>query len=158
MSQASEVIEAPKSFMQKMLDMVERVGNKVPHPAMIFLLLIGLVVVLSHILYLLGTSVSYQVLNPETHKVEDATATVNSLLTVAGIRFMFVSVIQNFMNFNAVGVIIVAMVGVGVAEEAGLVRTLIRKLVNVSPAWALTYILVFWGSYPASRRMPATWY
>ncbi len=70
MSQASEVIEAPKSFMQKLLDMVERVGNKVPHPAMIFLLLIGLVVVLSHILYLLGTSVSYQVLNPETHKVE----------------------------------------------------------------------------------------
>ena len=145
MSQASQAIEAPKSFMQKLLDMVERVGNKVPHPAMIFLLLIGLVVVLSHILYLLGTSVSYQVLNPETHKVEDATATVNSLLTVAGIRFMFVSVIQNFMNFNAVGVIIVAMVGVGVAEEAGLVRTLIRKLVNVSPAWALTYILVFVG-------------
>jgi aminobenzoyl-glutamate transport protein len=131
--------------MQKLLDGVERVGNKVPHPAVIFLVLIGIVVVLSHLLYLLGTSVSYQVLNPETHKLENATATVNSLLSLEGIRFMFVSVVQNFMNFNAVGVIIVAMVGVGVAEEAGLVRALIHKLVSVSPAWALTYILVFIG-------------
>ena len=58
---------------------------------------------------------------------------------------MFTSVVQNFMDFNAVGVIIVAMVGVGVAEEAGLVKALIRKLVLVSPRGALTYILVFVG-------------
>ena len=119
MSQASQAIEAPKTFMQRLLDGVERVGNKVPHPAVIFVLLIGIVVVMSHILYLLGTSVSYQVLNPETHKLENATATVNSLLTLDGIRFMFVSVIQNFMNFNAVGVIIVAMVGVGWLKKPG---------------------------------------
>ena len=137
--------EAPKTFMEKLLDAVERVGNKVPHPAVIFVLLIGIVVLVSHVLYLLGTTVSYQILNPETHKLENATSTVNSLLTVAGIRFMFTSVVQNFMNFNAVGVIIVAMVGVGVAEEAGLVRALIRKLVMVSPPNALTYILVFVG-------------
>jgi aminobenzoyl-glutamate transport protein len=145
MSEASLAIEAPKTFMQKLLDGVERVGNKVPHPAVIFLLLIGGVIVLSHLLYLLGTSVAYQVLNPETHEVENATSAANSLLTIDGIRFMFTSVVQNFMDFNAVGVIIVAMVGVGVAEEAGLVRAVIRKLVNVSPSWALTYILVFVG-------------
>ena len=139
--------EAPKTFMEKLLDAVERVGNKVPHPAVIFVLLIGIVVLVSHVLYLLGTTVSYQILNPETHKLENATSTVNSLLTVAGIRFMFTSVVQNFMNFNAVGVIIVAMVGVGVAEEAGLVRALIRKLVMVSPPNALTYILVFVGVF-----------
>ena len=45
--------------------MVETVGNKVPHPAVIFLILIGLVVVLSHVLYLLGTSVSYEVIVPD---------------------------------------------------------------------------------------------
>ena len=56
--------------MQKVLDGVERVGNKVPHPAVIFLILIGIVIVLSHILYLLGAGVTYQVINPETHKVE----------------------------------------------------------------------------------------
>jgi aminobenzoyl-glutamate transport protein len=58
---------------------------------------------------------------------------------------MYSGVVSNFMSFNAVGVIIVAMLGVGVAESAGLVKALIRKLVQVAPAKALTYILVFVG-------------
>ena len=49
---------APKTFMEKVLDGVERVGNKVPHPAVIFIILIGIVIVLSHIMYLLGSRVS----------------------------------------------------------------------------------------------------
>lgn len=135
----------PKTSMQKILDVVERVGNQVPHPVVIFVILIGIVIVLSHILYMFGVSVSYQVANPETDTIENATTAARSLLTVEGIRFMFAGVVQNFMSFNAVGVIIVAMVGVGVAEEAGLVKALIRKLVIVTPAGALTYILVFVG-------------
>jgi len=142
---AAKTTAPTKSFMQRLLDAVEVAGNKVPHPAIIFLALIGIVVVLSHLLYLMGTSVTYQVVNPETHDVEQASSTARSLLTADGIRFMFTSVVQNFMNFNAVGVIIVAMVGVGVAEESGLVKTLIKKLVLVSPPAALTYILVFVG-------------
>lgn len=141
----SQAVETPKTGMQKLLDVVERVGNKVPHPAVIFIILIGMVIVLSHIFYMMGVSVSYQVINPQTHKVEDATTAARSLLTADGIRFMFTGVVQNFMNFNAVGVIIVAMVGVGVAEAAGLVNALIRKLVMVAPPKALTYILVFVG-------------
>jgi aminobenzoyl-glutamate transport protein len=134
--------DAPKTFMQKVLDGVERVGNKVPHPAVIFIILMGVVIVLSHVLYLMGARVTYEVINPDTHKVEKATTAARSLLTVDGIRFMFTGVVQNFMNFQAVGVIIVAMVGVGVAEASGLVNALIRKLVVVAPPWALTYILV----------------
>ena len=144
MNQANESA-APKTFMQKLLDGVERVGNKVPHPAVIFIILIGIVIVLSHILYLLGSRVTYQVINPETHKVETVTTVARSLLTADGIRFMFTGVVQNFMNFQAVGVIIVAMVGVGVAEASGLVSALIRKLVIVAPPKALTYILVCVG-------------
>jgi aminobenzoyl-glutamate transport protein len=131
--------------MERMLDGVERVGNKVPHPAMIFVILIGIVIIISHILYLMGLQVSYQVINPQTDKIETATTAARSLLTTDGIRFMFTGVVQNFMNFNAVGVIIVAMVGVGVAESSGLVNVLIRKLVIVAPPKALTYILVFVG-------------
>ncbi len=58
--------EAPaaKPTMQKILDTVERIGNAVPHPVVIFLILIGIVMVLSHILYLLGAHVSYQVTIP----------------------------------------------------------------------------------------------
>jgi len=145
MSEASQAIKTHKTFMQRLLDGVERLGNKVPHPAVIFVILMGIVIVLSHILYLLGSRVSYEVINPDTHKIEKMTTVARSLLTVDGIRFMYTSVVQSFMNFQAVGVIIVAMAGVGVAEESGLVNALIRKLVVVSPPWALTYILVCVG-------------
>ena len=63
------IVEAApsKTFLQKLLDGVETVGNKVPHPAVIFFILAGLVIVLSHVFYLLGTSVDYEVVNPQTH-------------------------------------------------------------------------------------------
>lgn len=141
----SQAAAAPKSAMQKFLDVVERVGNKVPHPAVIFLILIGIVIVLSQILHMLGVGITYQVLNPETHKLETAVTPARSLLTADGIRFMYDRLIPNFMSFTAVGLMIVAMVGAGVAEEAGLVKALIRKLVLVSPPGALTYIMAFVG-------------
>ncbi|TQF17750.1 AbgT family transporter [Myxococcus llanfairpwllgwyngyllgogerychwyrndrobwllllantysiliogogogochensis] len=134
-----------KKGLERILDTVERVGNKVPHPAVIFVALIGIVILLSHVFYMMGASVTYQTINPETHVPEETTAAAKSLLTGDGLRFMFEGVVQNFMNFNAVGVIIVAMLGVGVADAAGLVGALIRKLVAVAPRKALTYILVFVG-------------
>jgi aminobenzoyl-glutamate transport protein len=167
MSQLTEKpkTEAPKTFMQKMLDVVEKVGNKVPHPVVLFLALIVIVVVLSHVFFLLGTSVSTEVIDPEVtlapgkspdyypyseelskpHHLEMTTIPVKSLLTTEGIRFMYESLIPSFMAFTGLGLIIVAMVGVGVAEQSGLVKGLIRKLVLFSPGWALCYILVFVG-------------
>jgi len=134
-----------KTGVEKLLDVVERVGNMVPHPAVIFVLLIGLVIVLSHVFYLMGATVTFQAVNPETDTVESVTTSARSLLTADGIRFMYSGVIQHFMNFTAVGVIIVAMLGVGVAEASGLVAALIRKLAMVAPRNMLTYILVFVG-------------
>ena len=60
---------------------------------------------------------------------------------------MYAGVVQNFMNFNAVGIIIIAMVGVGVAVEAGLVKALIRRLVIIATSKLLTYILIFVGVF-----------
>jgi aminobenzoyl-glutamate transport protein len=141
----SEKSNAQQSFMQKLLDVVEKVGNKVPHPVIIFLILIAIVLVLSQILYMAGASVSYEVINPETHKTETVMTTARSLLTASGLRDMYTRLVPNFMGFTAIGLLVVAMVGVGAAEEAGLIKALIRKLVAVSPAWALTYILAFVG-------------
>ncbi len=170
----SKSTESPKSGMQKILDVVERVGNKVPHPAVIFLIMLVSVVLLSHLLHMVGATVSYDVMVPKERTqesdalynvqfeagresygyatideseivIEQRTATANSLLTSAGIRFMYTSVIPSFMGFTAVGLIIVAMLGVGVAEESGLIKALIRKLVIVAPSFLLTYILVFVG-------------
>lgn len=163
---------ASKSLMQRILDVVETVGNKVPHPVIIFLILIAIVVALSHILYVSGASVTYQAIVPDasntdvrpaiveydtgntvtygtvdeqSYSIEERTVRARSLLNSEGIRFIYSSIIPSFMGFTAVGLMIVAMVGAGVAEEAGLVNSLIRKLVIVSPRGALTYILAFVG-------------
>jgi len=141
----NEAETTTKTFMQRMLDTVEVVGNKVPHPAVIFLIMAGVVIVLSHVLYMAGTSVEFQVLDLETHTVRHSTATVNSLLTVDGLRFMLTSMVRNFLGFGPVGVILVAMVGVGLAEEAGLVKAIIRKIVIAAPAKAISFIIIFMG-------------
>ena len=134
-----------KTGLQSLLDTIEAIGNKVPHPAVIFLILAAVVIVLSALLSLVGTSVTYQVVDPATHQIVESTATVNSLLSVEGIRFMLTSAVRNFLGFGPVGVILVAMVGVGLAEEAGLIGALIRKIVAVAPRRAITLIVVFLG-------------
>ncbi|WP_269930956.1 AbgT family transporter [Aminobacter sp. HY435] len=136
---------ASKTTMQRFLDGIERVGNMVPHPVVIFLILIGIVIVLSAVMGVFGTAVTYERINPETLEIEQASTEIRSLLNTDGIRFMYESLIPNFMSFTAVGLMIAAMIGAGVAEESGLVTSLIRKLVLVSPRWALTYILAFVG-------------
>jgi aminobenzoyl-glutamate transport protein len=148
------------------LEVIENIGNKVPHPAIIFFGLCVLVIVLSAILAFFDVSVTYEVAEgpegitdeieggtqypgtlPDQDEVEIRTETtaIQSLLSVDGIRFLFTSLVSNFSSFSVVAVILVAMIGVGVAEEAGLMGALIRKLVKVAPAWAITWIVVFVG-------------
>jgi aminobenzoyl-glutamate transport protein len=127
------------------LNAVERAGNKVPHPAVLFFLLIVIVIALSHQLHWMGTSVSYQRINVVTHEPEAVTTSVNSLLSSDGIRFIFTSVVSNFVNFGPVGIILVAMIGVGLAERSGLIKAVIRKIVAVAPAGAITAIIVTLG-------------
>lgn len=131
--------------MQSFLNGVERVGNMVPHPVVIFLILIAIVIVLSALLGAMGVRVTVDQINPATQEIEPVTTELRSLLNADGIRFLYGSLIPNFMSFTAVGLMIGAMIGAGVAEESGLINALIRKLVLVSPAWALTYILAFCG-------------
>ncbi len=156
-----------------MLDRIESLGNKVPHPAIIFLGLCVLVIVLSAVLATFNVSVTYEVAEPpavtvtqdyETGSsvvdyklpppgyepqanpvIKQETTEIKSLLSVDGVRFLFTSFVSNFAGFSVVAVILVAMLGVGVAEEAGLMGALIRKLVKVAPPWAISWIIVFIG-------------
>lgn len=124
---------------------VERVGNAVPHPAIIFMLLIAAVIVLSAIFGFLGTSVTYDGYDEALGDIVKQTSTVQSLLSADGIRFMITTPVANFLAFTGVGVILVAMIGVGLAEESGLIATLVRKLVSIAPARFFTFIIVFVG-------------
>ena len=60
------------------------------------------------------------------------TVKARGLLTTDGIRFLFTSFVPNFMGFTAMGIILIVMIGVGIAELSGLIASLIRKLVAVS--------------------------
>lgn len=157
---------------QRFLDGIERVGNKVPHPAIIFLGLCGLVIVLSQVLYWLDVSVTYDVVEAtdptvveeeylggstepgyypsydyedEEYEVREQTTRIEGLLSVDGVRFILSSFVSNFAGFSVVAVVFVAMIGVGVAEGGGLMGAVIRKLVAVSPPKALTFIIVLVG-------------
>lgn len=161
----SEVIQERRpSGLQRVLDGIERVGNKVPHPVIIFLILIGLLIVLSHVFYLAGSSVTYEqaavseqvepdgeaLIGDEAYQsadpeVETVTVEAESLLTADGIRFIFTSPVENFNGFGVVGVIMVAMLGVGLAEEVGLIRAFITRLVRVTPRRLVTAIVVLLG-------------
>jgi aminobenzoyl-glutamate transport protein len=133
--------EAPSGFLAT----VERVGNMVPHPAIIFFILIGIVIVLSVIFGLMGTTVTYEGYDAVTSDIVEQTATVQNLLSADGIRFMLTSPVANFLGFTGVGVILVAMIGVGVAEESGLIATLVRKMVAAAPRSIFTFMIVMVG-------------
>jgi aminobenzoyl-glutamate transport protein len=154
-----------------MLDMIETLGNKVPHPVLMFLYLIIFVIVLSALLSLAGVSVTEQIavavpqeveveyyedttapgmIAPyetlsEDFEVEERTIAVRSLLTTEGIRFIFTSFVPNFQGFGVVAITFIAMMGAGVAEAAGMMAALIRKLVKVAPRKWITFIIVFVG-------------
>lgn len=140
-------VEPQKSAgaMQGLLNWVERAGNKVPHPSIIFLVLIGIIMILSAIFAALGTSVTFEQANPLLGQVEDVTVHVRSLLDAEGLQFVFTSPVQNFSNFAVVGVVIVAMIGVGMAEESGLIGAMIRKLVLITHPSLITVTVVFLG-------------
>ena len=127
------------------LGTIERVGNAVPHPAIIFFILIAIVVVFSAIFGMLGTSVTYEGYDESLGEIVEQTSAVRSLLSPDGIRFLVTSPVANFLAFTGVGVILVAMIGVGLAEESGLISTLVRKLVMVAPAKYFTFMIVLAG-------------
>ncbi len=154
---------------QRLLDGVERMGNKVPHPVLMFFYLILLVIVLSHVLYLMGVSVTEQIAEPvpitvtpdyfedtlepslaipneePEFEIHERTVAIQSLLTVEGIRFIFTRFVANFQGFGAMAVTFIALLGAGIAEHAGMMAALIRKLVQVAPRQLFTFILVFVG-------------
>jgi aminobenzoyl-glutamate transport protein len=165
--------EVPEhSFLERVLDKIERAGNRMPDPAILFLALCAGVIVLSQVLYWFDVKATYEVVKPPAVPTEEVyyggsiepvdvgptepvppdayrtvteTTKVKGLLTGAGVRYLFTSFVSNFRNFAAVAIILVVMIGVGLAEASGLIAGLIRKLVGVSAKSTLTAIIVLLG-------------
>ncbi|WP_194287355.1 AbgT family transporter [Gracilibacillus oryzae] len=129
----------------ELLDKIERIGNKLPHPVTIFVLFTLAVIVISHILYLMGVSVSFRGVNSETDELEMLTVQAVSLLTSEGIAHLFSSVVNNFTSFVALGPVLVAMLGVGVAEKSGYISAIMTNTVSKAPKKWVTPIVVLMG-------------
>lgn len=130
--------EKKHGVFQKFLDFVEWLGNKLPHPVTLFAILAVLTLVLSSIFGILGISV--------THPGEgNEEVTVNNLLNAEGIRYIFESMTDNFINFAPLGVVLLTMLGIGVAERSGLIGAALKGFVLAIPNNLITAGLVFAG-------------
>lgn len=132
--------ESNKSTNKGFFGIVERVGNRLPHPVVLFVLLALGIIVISEIVARLGITVNYIDAAGENVVVEAV-----SLMTGDGIAYIFNSAVTNFTGFAPLGTVLVAMLGVGVAEWTGLIGTSLKRLLNYVPTSLLTATVVFAG-------------
>jgi len=119
------------------LDWIERVGNRLPDPVTLFI--IGALAVLfgSHLAVMLGWQAD--------HPTDDAVVKAVSLLQTDGMQWVWLNMVDNFTGFAPLGVVLVAMLGIGVAERSGLIGALLKVMVLVTPQAVLTPAVIFVG-------------
>ncbi|MAM45485.1 MAG: AbgT family transporter [Planctomycetota bacterium] len=119
------------------LGAIERIGNKLPDPAVLFIFAMLLTWVAS---WLLG-GYEFEIPKkggPETQEV------ANQLTGAALVQFL-VDMVKTFTGFHPLGVVLVALLGVGVAEKSGFIDAVIKALLSVTPAMFLTPMLILVG-------------
>lgn len=124
-------------YIEKFLSIIERVGNKLPHPTTLFALFALAVIILSGIV----SQFDFSVVHPGTGK---EIKPVN-LMSVEGLHKIILNLIINFTSFAPLGTVLVSLLGIAIAEHSGLIGTVLRLLVLKSPKKLLTFVIVFAG-------------
>src|SRR5690606_76068 len=114
-----------RSAMDRFLGIIERGGNALPHPATLFALLALAAVVASWLDSLSGLSVA--------HPATGETVRPVKLLRIDGLHRMLTGAVTNFTGLAPVGVVVGALIGIGVAELSGLIGAALRLLVLSAP-------------------------
>lgn len=136
-SSQARTTSRPMNLLLRALDGVERLGNKLPHPFWLFVILSAVLALASWALSAAGVSA----VNPATGKPVEA----KNLLSVDGVRMMVTDAVKSYTSFPPLGTILVVMLGVAVAERSGLLAAVLRSGVSkVSPRW-VTFALAFTG-------------
>jgi len=120
------------------LSVIERVGNRLPDPATLFVIGCAAVLAASAGAVAIGWTV------PHPTKL-GTTVEATNLLSVTGIRWIWLNAVKNFVEFKPLGVVLVAMLGIGVAERSGLFGALLKLIVLATPPKLLTPTVVFAG-------------
>lgn len=133
MTETTRSRRSVSSLILRVLDFVDRAGNKLPHPFWLFVILSVLVVAASWLLAGLGVSV----VSPADGKE----IAVKSLVSDAGVEVILGKLIDNFVNFPPLGLIVVVMLGVAVADGTGLLPALMRAALTRVPRKLVTFAL-----------------
>ncbi|MGX4670543.1 AbgT family transporter [Cerasibacillus sp. JNUCC 74] len=126
-----------KNLFQKFLNGIERVGNKLPDPFILFIVLAIIVIIASSIFSMFNASV--------IHPGSGEELPIKNLASGEGIQFILTSMLENFTGFAPLGLVLAMMLGIGLAEKVGLLDYAIRKTILKSPPALVTYTVVFVG-------------
>lgn len=126
-----------KGWVDHFLNVTEKVGNALPHPATLFAIFALAALLMSTLASWLGWSV----IHPGTKESVE----VINLLSGEGFGRILTEMVENYTGFAPLGIVMVAMLGIGIAESSGLIAALIRKLVLSAPTHLLTFVMVFAG-------------
>lgn len=132
-----EKTTAKKTMLDRILDSIERAGNKLPDPITLFLGLSIIVVLISALCSALGVSA----VNP----ADGATIEVFNLLSADGLRYLWSNVITNFSGFAPLGMVLVAVIGSSVAEKSGFLVALMQRFLGKSKGWIVSMVVIFLG-------------
>ena len=129
----------------RFLALVEWLGNLLPHPVTLFALFAVLIVLVSGLCGILDVQVEDP--RPPGARGRDPSGMIvaRSLMTGDGVRWMATHLVTNFTGFVPLGTVLVALLGVGVAEKSGLLSAAIRGLVLAAPPHLITLVVVFAG-------------
>lgn len=134
-----------RNAFTRFLDTVEWLGNLLPHPVMLFFYLSIGIVLVSGLFGLLGVAVEDPRPAGSRGVAENGMIEAVSLMNGDGVRRIFTNITDNFTSFAPLGVVLVAMLGVGVAEKSGLLSAAVRAMVLGAPKHAVTVAIVFAG-------------
>lgn len=134
-----------RGFVAKLLDRVEQVGNTLPNPATLFLILTLFIMLISPILSAMGVSVTYDAINVAKGAMEEKTVSVVNLLSGDSLRYLIPRIVSNFTGFFALGVVFTIILGVGVADGSGFMSAALRKVVAMTPRALVSAMVVFLG-------------
>ena len=129
----------------RFLDGVEWLGNLLPHPVTLFAILAVAIVFLSGLFGWLGLAVEDPRPVGTNGRADDGMIRAISLMSADGVRRIFTGLTTNFTGFAPLGVVLVAMLGVGVAEKSGLLSAAVRGMVLGAPRHIVTVAIVFAG-------------
>jgi len=137
--------KAYRTRFEKLIYRVERIGNLLPHPFFLFILLIVLIFILSSVLNQAGVSVTHSGFDPTSGEGETRTVSVVNLFQKDMLQSIMGNFVKTFAYFVPVGFVIIMILGVGLAEQAGLFSAVIRLLIFKTPKYLITFVLALVG-------------